>query len=98
MSDVSENSTVWIIVVLTIIACLLVSVITSSLVVRDKINEYAIEQTNIVESLQNRIDSLNIVIAENKELPVFEIMITPKPLKNGLVELKRDTILIPTKQ
>ena len=98
MSDVSENSTVWIIVVLTIIACLLVSVITSSLVVRDKINEYAIEQTNVIELLQTRIDSLNIVIAENKELPVFEIMITPKPLKNGLVELKRDTILIPTKQ
>lgn len=98
MSDVSENTSVWLIVVLTIVASLIVSIITSTLVVKDKISEYTTEQTSIVESLQTQIDSLNVVVNESKELPAFEIVITPKPLKNGKVEIIRDTILIPTKK
>ena len=97
-NDVTENSSTWLVVVLIVVASLLVSIITSAIVVKDLFREHSSEYNSKVEVLQSQIDSLNVVINENKQLPAFEILITPKPLKNGLVEIKRDTILIPTKQ
>jgi len=94
-NDVTENSSTWLVILLIVIASLLVSIITSSIVVKDLFRQHASEYNSKVEYLQTQIDSLNIVINENREIPVFEILITPKPLKNGLVEIKRDTILIP---
>ena len=94
-NEVTENSSTWLVILLIVIASLLVSIITSSIVVKDLFRQHAREYNNKVEYLQTQIDSLNIVINENREIPVFEILITPKPLKNGLVEIKRDTILIP---
>lgn len=94
-NEVTENSSTWLVILLIVIASLLVSIITSSIVVKDLFRQHASEYNSKVEYLQTQIDSLNIVINENREIPVFEILITPKPLKNGLVEIKRDTILIP---
>ena len=96
-NDATENNITWMIVLLFIVSSLLVSIITSAVVVKDKFKEYSTEYNQKIENLQTQIDSLNVVINENKELPVFEVVIKNevKETKKTINPRLKDTIVKP---
>lgn len=90
--DTTEKNISWVIILITILSSLLISIIVSAMVVKDKQREYAEYFTAQITELHTKVDSLNTVINENKELPAFEVIVnvnnktkkdttTLKPLK-----------------
>ena len=73
--DTTENNVSWVIILITILSSLLISIIVSAIVVKDKQREYEVYFDKQIAELQVKVDSLNTVINENKELPAFEVIV-----------------------
>lgn len=73
--DTTENNVSWVIILITILSSLLISIVVSAIVVKDKQREYEVYFDKQIAELQVKVDSLNTVINENKELPAFEVIV-----------------------
>lgn len=86
--DTTEKNISWVIILITILSSLLISIIASAMVVKDKHREYTEYFATQITELRTKVDSLNMVINENKELPAFEVIV------NVNNKTKKDTIIL----
>ena len=86
--DTTENNVSWVIILITILSSLLISIIVSAIVVKDKQREYTEYFDTQITELRSKVDSLNTVINENKELPAFEVIV------NVNNKTKKDTTIL----
>ena len=86
--DTTEKNISWVIILITILSSLLISIIASAMVVKDKHREYTEYFAAQITELRTKVDSLNMVINENKELPAFEVIV------NVNNKTKKDTIIL----
>lgn len=96
-NDTTETNLNWVIILITVLLTIVLSIIVSALVIKDKHSEYSRYYDEKIEYLQGQIDSLNVVINENKELPVFEVVIKneAKETKKTINPRLKDTIVKP---
>lgn len=87
-NDTTETNLNWVIILITVLLTIVLSIIISALVIKDKHSEYSRYYDEKIEYLQGQIDSLNIVVNENKQLPAFEVIVNTK-------QPKKDTIINP---
>ncbi len=74
-TDTTDKNISWVIILITILSSLLISIIVSAMVVKDKQREYTEYFDTQITELRSKVDSLNMVINENKELPAFEVIV-----------------------
>lgn len=88
-NDTTETNLNWVIILITVLLTIVLSIIISALVVKDKHNEFSKYYNEKVEYLQAQIDSMNVVINEKKELPVFEIVVYNKQTRDTIIKHKQ---------